>query len=69
MLTINVGDHPPMRRMHRARPDRPASMQDMRSVIPVERVGVDRWLTWTADDARALMRLAPLEVVDAASIA
>ena len=67
-LTINADDHPLMKRMHRTHPDRPANMQDKRSVIAIERSDVDQWLRGTTDDAKALMRLAPVEAFDAAPV-
>ncbi len=66
MLTINADAHPLMNRMHRPDPKRPPNMQDKRSVIPIERADVERWLYGTQDDARDLMRLAPAEAFDAA---
>jgi putative SOS response-associated peptidase YedK len=50
-----------MSRMHRPDPKRPPHMQDKRSVIPVERSDVDEWLFGTFDQAKALMRLAPVD--------
>lgn len=66
MLTINADQHPLMRRMHRPNPKRPPAQQDKRSVIPIERADVARWLESSADDARALLRLPGAEAFAAA---
>ena len=65
MLTINADDHPLMRRMHKPDPKAPADKQDKRSVIPLEAADFDRWLQGTVDEARKLMKLAPVEVFEA----
>lgn len=71
MLTLNADEHPLMRRMHKPVVDPktkqalPAEMQDKRSVIPIERGDVDQWLAGTVDEAKALLRLAPVEAFDA----
>ncbi|MBH2008214.1 MAG: hypothetical protein I8H71_00805 [Xanthomonadaceae bacterium] len=39
--------------------------QDKRSVIPIEAGDVDQWLAGTVEDARALLRLSPVEIFDA----
>jgi len=69
MLTINADDDPLMRRMHKPNLKRPADRQDKRSVIPLAPEDYDQWLAGTLKDAQALLRLAPLEVYDAAPVA
>ena len=66
LLTINADAHPLMSRMHRPDPKRPPNMQDKRSVIPIELSDADRWLSAPLEQAAGLMRLAPVEVFDAA---
>jgi len=66
MLTLNADAHPLMRRMHRPDPQRPPERQDKRSVVPIERADVDAWLAGTPAEAAALVKLAPVEVFDAA---
>lgn len=68
MLTINADDHPLMRRMHKPKAYRPTAAQDKRSVIPIEMADVDQWLSGSMEDAKSLMRLAPVDVFDAAPI-
>jgi putative SOS response-associated peptidase YedK len=71
MLTLNADDHPLMNRMHKPEVDKetklvlPADKQDKRSVIPIEFGDVDQWLAGTVEEARALLRLAPVEEFDA----
>lgn len=65
MLTINADGHPLMERMHRLHPDRPANMQDKRSVIDIEHGDIEHWLTGTTDHTKALTRLTPAEVFNA----
>jgi putative SOS response-associated peptidase YedK len=64
MLTINADYHLLMRRMHRPDPKRPPDMQDKRSVVPIDLEDVDQWLFGTAEQARELVQLAPVEVFD-----
>ena len=66
MLTINADAHPLMNRMHRPDPKRPPNMQDKRSVVPIEMTDVNLWLTAPIEQASALVRLAPVELFDAA---
>ena len=56
-----------MRRMHKPDPKLPPDQQDKRSVIPIERYDVDLWLAGTVQEAASLMRLAPVDVFDAAA--
>lgn len=66
MLTINADDHPLMRRMHKPDPAYGPDEQDKRSVIPIEIGDVDSWLHGSVEDAAQLLRLAPVEVFNAA---
>jgi len=71
MLTLNADDHSLMKRMHKPVVDPttkialPPELQDKRSVIPIERGDVDQWLAGTVEEAKALLRLAPVEAFDA----
>jgi putative SOS response-associated peptidase YedK len=65
MLTLNADAHPLMKRMHKPEPDLPADAQDKRSVVPVQAADVDQWLHGTAQEAQALIKLAPAEEFDA----
>ena len=62
MLTINADAHPLMRRMHKPDLDLPADKQDKRSVVVIEASDFVAWLCGSADDAAALIRLAPVEL-------
>ena len=66
MLTINADDHPLMRRMHKPDPAYGPDEQDKRSVTPIEIGDVDPWLHGSVEDAAQLLRLAPVEVFNAA---
>jgi len=68
MLTINADDHPLMRRMHKADPSRPPDQQDKRGVIAIELADVDCWLCGTLAEAGALLRMAPVEVLQATEL-
>ncbi len=68
MLTMNADTHPLMCRMHRYDLSLPADKQDKRSVIPIEMADVDRWLSGSAKDAQALIKLAPVDVFDAGPV-
>ena len=68
MLTINADAHPLMRRMHKPDPAFGPDNQDKRSVIPIEAQDVDTWLAGSVQEARALLRLAPVEVFDAGPV-
>lgn len=65
MLTINADAHPLMSRMHKPDPKLGPDQQDKRSVIAIELADVDQWLHGTLDEAKALMRLTPVEAFDA----
>ncbi|MBS0612391.1 MAG: SOS response-associated peptidase family protein [Proteobacteria bacterium] len=69
MLTLNADAHPLMRRMHKPEPDLPADAQDKRSVIPIEPDDVLQWLHGSLDEAKNLLRLAPVERFDAGPVA
>lgn len=69
MLTINADAHPLMARMHK--PDRSLGpdQQDKRSVVPIAPEDVALWLYGTLEQARELLRLAPVEVFDGRPLA
>lgn len=66
LLTINADAHSLMSRMHRPDPKRGPTMQDKRSVVPIEKADVDTWLSAPVAVASQLIRTAPAEVFDAA---
>ncbi len=66
MLTLNADAHPLMQRMHKPDPKLGPDAQDKRSVVAVEREDVEEWLFGTVEQARALVRLTPVDVFDAA---
>lgn len=68
MLTLNADEHPLMNRMHKPDPKLPADKQDKRSVIPIELGDVDLWLAGTVEEAKQLLKLAPVEEFDAGPI-
>lgn len=68
MLTVNADQHPLMRRMHKPDPKLPPDQQDKRSVIPLESSDWDQWLAGTVEEARSLLRLAPVEVFRAGPV-
>lgn len=68
MLTINADAHPLMSRMHKPDPKLAPDKQDKRSVIPLEVHEFDLWLAGTVEDAKKLLKLAPVEVFDAGPI-
>lgn len=51
--------------MHRPDPKLPPDRQDKRSVIAIEVGDVDAWLHGAIDDAKELMRVPPVEVMEA----
>lgn len=69
MLTINADAHPLMSRMHKPDPKLAPDKQDKRSVIPLEPQDFDTWLAGTVEEAKKLMRLAPVEIFDAGPVA
>lgn len=72
MLTINANAHPLMSRMHRPEVDPktrqplPLKRQDKRSLVLLEPNSYEQWLDGTIEDAKALLKLTPVEVVAAA---
>lgn len=66
MLTINADAHPLMRRMHKPDPKLPPDRQDKRSVIPLAPEDYDQWLAGTVADAKALLRVPPVDIFNAA---
>lgn len=74
MLTMNADGHPLMGRMHKNAIDPktkeplPLEQQDKRSVIPLEPGDYDQWLAGTVDEARALLKLAPVEAFEAGPV-
>lgn len=75
MLTMNADGHPLMGRMHKSEVDKvtklplPADQQDKRTVIPLEAHDFDRWLTCTVEEARAMLKVPPVELFDAGPVA
>lgn len=65
MLTANADAHELMRRMHKPDPKAGPDEQDKRSVISIEQADVDQWLAGTTSEAQQLLRLPPLEVIEA----
>ncbi|MDP9991947.1 SOS response-associated peptidase [Variovorax boronicumulans] len=65
MLTINADAHPLMSRMHKPDSKLAPDKQDKRSVIPLELQDFDTWLAGTVEEAKQLMRLAPVELFNA----
>lgn len=61
MLTLNADHHPLMSRMHKPDPKLAPDKQDKRSVIAIEAGDFDQWLAGTTEEARALLRLSPVE--------
>jgi putative SOS response-associated peptidase YedK len=68
MLTFNADEYPLMRQMHKPEPDLPPDAQDKRSVIPIELGDVEQWLHGSLDDAKSLLKLAPVELFDAGPV-
>jgi len=67
MLTINANLHPLMSRMHKIEIDRMTKQVifDKRSVVPIEEHDFDRWLTCTVEEARDMLLLPSVDVIDA----
>lgn len=68
MLTINADAHPLMSRMHKPDPKVGPTEQDKRSVIPLDPLDYDQWLSGTVQDAKGLLRLAGAHVFDGAPV-
>jgi putative SOS response-associated peptidase YedK len=66
MLTVNADDHPLMSRMHKPDPKLPHDQQDKRSVVSIELADTETWLYGTRNEADALVRPPPVDVIDAA---
>lgn len=67
MITQNCDGHPLLALMHKPEVNKageilPASDQDKRAVVPIERERWDEWLHGTVEQAQALIQLPPLEV-------
>jgi len=68
MLTLNADHHPLMNRMHKPDPKLGLDQQDKRSVIAIEKGGVDQWLAGTIEEATRLLRLTSVDEFDAGPI-
>lgn len=72
MLKLNANAHPLLGRMHRPEVDPktkqqlPFEKQDKRSLALLEPCTYERWLDRSTEDAKALVRLTPVEAFDAA---
>ena len=58
-----------MSRMHKPDPKLAPDQQDKRSVVPIEFQDVDQWLYGTHDEAKQLVRLAPVDSFDSGPLA
>ena len=65
LLTMNADAHPLMRRMHKPDPKYGPHEQDKRSVVVIEASDFSAWLSGTVEDAKALIKLAPIDRFDA----
>jgi putative SOS response-associated peptidase YedK len=68
MLMLNADGHPLMGRMHKPDPKLPSDQQDKRSVIPLEAHDFDCWLTCTVEEAKAMLKVPPVELFDASPL-
>jgi len=66
MLTLNADAHPFMSRFHKPGDEKRMVVILPDAVIPIELEDVDTWLFGRQDDASGLLKLAPVEVFDAA---
>ena len=57
MVTVNCDNHPLLRRMHRPDPDRPATMQDKRAVVPLAPSSFETWLRGSIEEASASLSM------------
>jgi putative SOS response-associated peptidase YedK len=64
MLTMNCDAHPLLNQFHKPDPDLPATAQDKRSVISIEKEHWDAWLKGTIDDALSLVQLPDSDLFD-----
>lgn len=65
MVTLNADHHPLLNRMHRPDPERPATMQDKRAVVPLHPSAFDAWLRGTIEEATAALVLPHVDDYDA----
>jgi len=65
MLTMNADAHPLMKRMHKPDPSLGPDQQDKRSVVVIEADESEVWLHGAAQEAAALVRLAPVTLFQA----
>jgi hypothetical protein len=68
MLTLNADAHPLMSRMHKPDPKLGPTEQDKRSVVSIEFDDVDQWLFGTVEQAAGLVRVPPVELIDAGPV-
>ncbi|MET3177841.1 UNVERIFIED_ORG: putative SOS response-associated peptidase YedK [Variovorax guangxiensis] len=72
MLTINANLHPIMSRMQKPEIDKmtkkPLEVQDKRSVVAIEEHDFDRWLTCTSDEAREMVELISVDLIDSGPV-
>jgi putative SOS response-associated peptidase YedK len=64
MLTINADDHPMMSRMHKPDPKLPSDQQDKRSVVAIEEVNTELWLSGSEKEARLLLQAPSMSSLD-----
>lgn len=57
MLTINADKHPLMSRMHKPDPNSPPDAQDKRSVVPIDLLDIDLWLSGSTEESSNLIKL------------
>lgn len=57
MVTLNCDHHPLLNRMHRPDPERPATMQDKRAVVPLHPSAFEAWLHGTIEQAKVALQL------------
>lgn len=62
MLTMNADTHPIFRRMHKPDPKLPPEAQDKRMVVVLEEDEWDPWLEARPEQARGLIKRAPVSV-------
>lgn len=68
MLTVNADEHPLMSRMHKPDPRLKAEQQDKRSVVAIEQVDVEQWLTGSVRDAMPLIKTPEMGLIEAGPI-
>ncbi|URI11636.1 hypothetical protein MW290_22135 [Aquincola tertiaricarbonis] len=64
-MTLNADHHPRLNRTHRPGPQRPATMQDKRAVVPLHPSAYDVWLRGTIEEAAAALVLPHVDDYDA----